>query len=177
MPLIDSVLNDGLSRFMDSESETFKRSLGKFPESQDEFGRFWSKAIVDYTRGLTPPPTRSEIWNSGLKTMEAALSKALSPAALPDMEMIFFEKIFNSAFQVYGASLGTLILASSPGVYSSFTPPIFLLGTQIKGSVFPIGVKGGSGKDIVNASVNVISSWVRTGTVIPTGGTPPIPWS
>jgi hypothetical protein len=176
MPLSDRILNQGLSRFMDPASSSFKAKIdgktGSLPKDGEDLGEFWSKAIISYTATLAPPPVNTVIWVAGLEAMRRILSVALRPAALPDPTNLVFEQTFNLAFTAYGTALGLLILASSPGIYSISTPPIGALGTQLKARVFPIGLRGGTAAEVVEESVKTISQWIKTGTVTPMGATP-----
>jgi hypothetical protein len=176
MPLSNSVLNQGLSRFMDPESSSFKAKLdgktGILPKDGEELGEFWSKAITAYVATLAPPPVNTASWIAGLEVMRRALAIALRPAAVPDPTNLVYSQTFNLVFTAYGTALGLLILASSPGIYSISTPPVGALGTQLKARVFPIGLSGGTAAEVVEESVKTISQWIKTGTVTPMGATP-----
>ena len=174
MPLSSAVLNQGLSRFMDPESSSFKAKIdgkiGSLPKDGEELGEFWSKAVTTYVATLAPPPVNTATWIAGLEVMRRALAIALSPAAVPDPTNLIYEQTFNLAFAAYGTALGTLILASSPGVYAVFTPPAGALGTQLKLRVFPVGLRGDPASKVVEENVKTISDWLKTGTVTASGG-------
>tara|TARA_R100000805_G_C3597339_1_gene98341 strand:- start:517 stop:1059 length:543 start_codon:yes stop_codon:yes gene_type:complete len=174
MPLSNNILNAGLSRFMDPDSSSFKSmidgKIGSFPKDGEELGEFWSKAITAYVATLAPPPANTVAWLAGLEAMRRALAIALRPAVVPDPTNLIYEQTFNSAFTAYGTALGLLILASSPGIYSISTPPAGALGTQLKATVFPVGLAGGKASEVVEENVKVISAWFKTGTVTTTAG-------
>ena len=109
--------------------------------------------------------------------MQKVLSVALRPASLPDPTGQVFETVFNTAFSIYGNALGALILASSPGVYSLFTPPVTLVGTEIKLKALPLGMSDAPHKEVMEKISEVVSAWFKTGTVTITGATTPILWS
>ena len=109
--------------------------------------------------------------------MQKPLSVGLRPASLPDPAGQVFETVFNTAFSIYGKALGALILASSPGVYSAFTPPVTLVGTEIKLKALPLGMSGASHKEVMEKIAEVVSTWFKTGTVTLTGANTPIQWS
>jgi hypothetical protein len=185
MALSNARLNQGLSRFTDPKSASFKAEVdektGNFPKDGEELGEFWSKAIVAYTATISPPPALLPTFIAGLAVMQKAMSVALRPAALPDPTGIIFEQVFNIAFQVYGNALGALLIASSPGVYVGFTPPVGAVGTEIKLKVLPLGSSGAPAKEVVDKMVEIISAWFKSGTLLPTPPgpaiPPPIPWS
>ena len=177
MPLSDAVLNQGLSRFMDPESSSFKSKIdgktGSLPKDGEEIGEFWSKAITTYVAALAPPPVNAVAWLAGLEAMRRALAIALRPVGDLDPAIpaeIVYEQTFNLAFAAYGTALGTLILAATPGAYAAFTPPAGALGTQLKATVFPVGLDGGTASEVVEENVKVISAWFKTGTVATTAG-------
>jgi hypothetical protein len=181
MPLSDEILQQGLSRFMVPDSTAFQKEIdgesGRFPSGGEDLGEFWSKATVAYTTTLSPTPVNALAWTAGLSVMQEALSLGLRPAALPDPTGQVFETVFNTTFSAYGLALGALILVSSPGVYSAFTPPVTLVGTEIKIKVLPVGMAGGTHKDVMEKIAEVVSGWLKSGAVVPVGGPPPIPWT
>ncbi len=181
MPLSDEILRQGLSRFMVPDSDAFLKEIdgevGRFPRDGEDLGEFWSKATIAYTTTLSPLPVNNLTWLGGLAAMQKVLSEALRPASLPDPTGQVFETVFNTAFSIYGNALGALILASSPGVYSLFTPPVTLVGTEIKLKALPLGMSGAPHKEVMEKISEVVSAWFKTGTVTITGATTPITWS
>ena len=132
MPLSDRILNQGLSRFMDPASSSFKAKIdgktGSLPKDGEDLGEFWSKAIISYTATLAPPPVNTVIWVAGLEAMRRILSVALRPAALPDPTNLVFEQTFNLAFTAYGTALGVIRATRDSGknvkVIATETRPI-----------------------------------------------------
>lgn len=79
MPLVASMLADGIRKFSDSSFAGFE----KFPETEDEAAKFWAEAVKTYFAGLSVPPPIGPRHIAAASTFQAQLKGFGAPGAAP----------------------------------------------------------------------------------------------
>jgi len=159
MPLSSSVLEQELSKFMDSESDSFEGS----PENGIEFAQKFSSAINVYTSSIVPPSTT-------LIAAQAALKGSLMTVG-PHPGSPFLVAV-TAGMAAYTAAL-------VPGMLPAFTavPPVSPVGPLILASVIPLGVARSPAAVCIATLASTIDGWFRTGIAVNVASGVTILWS
>jgi len=159
MPLSSSVLEQELSKFMDSESGSFEAA----PENGAEFAQKFSSAINTYASSIVPPSTTLSVAQAAL---QGNLMTVGPPPGMP------FPVAITAGMTAYAVAL-------VPGMLPAFAsvPPVPPLGPLILAAVMPLGMAGAPSATCVAALASTIDGWCKTGVAVNTATAATIPWS
>ncbi len=118
----------------------------------------WADTMEDYTTGVVPTSTTVTAAAATLKTALTPLFGSTAPAAAA----------MDTAFQAFAVTVGVGMLPAfvatppplPPGFVAGLLPP------------FPATHATAAAK-----WKTIIDNWMRTGTAVPSGGGPSVPWS
>lgn len=157
MPLDPDGLQDALEDFFAEPSVVLKPDgTADIPASQAACANEWGAIMADYAADIAPPSTTV---SAAAATLASSLAAAFAtPAAAAAVD---------AAFSAFAATVGT-------GMAPSFvaTPPAAPPGfaTQLLTSQ-PTHAAAAA------AFATLIDTWMKTGTAVPAGGGPAVPWT
>lgn len=141
MPLLPTILQDELSKIMDSDYPSFSG----FGNSQLEIAEKWADALGNYTVGIVIPSTMQSL---AKQSFISVFSTIVQPNGIP---------LIQQAFTTYGSSLAIGMITPA---FTAVPPPIPIDLTP----VFSIPTVVGTNQARVSLLTTIIDSWFRTGT-------------
>jgi hypothetical protein len=155
MPLIKVTLKDAIW------SITEPRLFGKeYPANKIEAVVRWSECFEEYTRTIIPSTT----------TLQAAIGAFRGIFITYSLEAQDALLKLSAAVHAFAAALAPGMAAGGFIATPPPIPPDFV-------PVYIFGVGGGSGKECAEMIADIADAYFRTGTAVPAGGGPVVPWS
>jgi hypothetical protein len=140
MALDNSILKQELEKIFDNESDLFEG----FPETHELAAERWATAFDTYAKAVVPPSLTSEV------------AKAAFVSTFLGMNFSNGVIQFPLCFVNYAAALAPGMAPLNTGV-----PPI---GIPIFAPIYAIGYGGGSSAACIALLVNILDTWIKTGT-------------
>lgn len=147
MALNKNSLKTEIQTFADTEYSGFD----KFPESELDAAQAFADALKIYATSIVPAST----------TVSAASSAMIS--ALGTLSISEFQSALTTFASTVGGGMAPAYTATPPSTTIDFSTVT--------------SKDGENAEDSINELVNVIDTWMKTGTATPSAGGSPIPWS
>lgn len=142
MALVKNILTIEMEKFMDQESPNFVT----FPSDVEQTAEVWSFAINEYAQNVFPLSVTSDTAREAFRTQMLILDNSIGNGD------IVFKAAFTQYATVLAAGMQPNFTGAAPSSPIEFAP------------VYILGLGGASNKICMDAMINIIDAWFKTGT-------------